>query len=133
MINTASSDIPAAIKNGTCNPNPTVAADIAGPKKNPNPKAAPIIPNPFALSFGGVVSEITALATGIFPAVIPSRARAKNKNKALGANAAITNESVVPAIDATSNGFLPYLSESLPIKGAEINEHKEKRANNRPF
>ena len=85
------------------------------------------------ISCGGVVSDITAEATGIFPAVIPSSARAKNRKIAFGAKAAITKETVVPIMDATSNGFLPYLSESLPIKGVEINEQREKRANSIPF
>ena len=122
-----------AIINGTCRPKPAVAAEIAGPKTNPNPNEAPIIPNPFALFFTSVVSEITADATGIFPAVIPSNALATNRNIALGAKAAMKNDRAVPAIDNTNNGFLPYLSESLPMKGADINEHKEKSANNKPF
>ncbi len=119
--------------NGTCVPNPTVAAEIAGPNTNPNPNEAPMIPNPFALSFISVVSEITAEATGIFPAVIPSSARAINRNSAVGAKAAIKNDSAVPPRDKTSNGLRPYLSESLPIKGVERKEHTEKSANKRPF
>lgn len=59
----------------------TVRADIAGPKINPNPKEAPMIPNPLALCSCDVVSDITAEATGILPAVIPSKALAIKRNK----------------------------------------------------
>src|SRR5260221_6172663 len=100
---------------------PTVKAEIAGPAIKPNPKAAPIIPNPFARSFISVESEITAVATGTFPAVKPSRARAKNKNIAEGANAIVIKDITVPINDTISNGLLPNLSDNLPITGEEIN------------
>ena len=121
MIITAIIEITAAIINGYDRLMPTVSADIAGQKIKPNPNDAPIIPNPFARSLGSVVSVITAAATGMLPAVIPSIARAINKNIALGANAINKNDNAVPAIEITSKGFRPYLSDSLPMIGVEIN------------
>ena len=121
VIITAANETKAAIRKGMAAVIPTVAADIAGPKINPNPNDAPIIPKPFALFSSVVVSEITAAATGRFPAVIPSKALAKNKNMALGANAIMRNESAVPRIEIISKGFLPYLSDILPIMGVERN------------
>jgi hypothetical protein len=79
------------------------------------------------------VSEITAWATGKFPAVNPSSARAKNKKIALGANAIVKKEIAVPASEIAKRGFRPYLSESLPIIGVEINWQTENKANRRPF
>lgn len=111
---------PAIMKGNDC-PKPTVKAEIAGPKKKPKPKEAPIIPKPFALSFGWVVSEITAEATGILPAVIPSKARARNKKIALGAKAAIKKDTAVPVREIKSKGFLPNLSDIRPIIGVAIN------------
>jgi hypothetical protein len=49
------------------------------------------------------------------------------------ANAMRKNESAVPAIETTSNGFLPYASDNLPITGVAKNWHKEKIENNKPF
>ncbi len=112
---------------------PTVNAEIAGPNINPNPNEAPIIPKPFARSFSEVVSVMTADATGILPAVMPSRARAINKNMALGANAIKKNERAVPVNDATRSGFLPYLSDILPIIGVDKNWQTENVANKSPF
>ena len=77
-------------------------------KINPNPKLAPIIPNPLARSSGLVVSEMTAEATGILPAVRPSSARARNKNMALGANAMRKKDAAVPAMERTRSGLRPY-------------------------
>lgn len=122
-----------AIINGRDGEMPTVRAEIAGPTTNPNPKDAPIIPNPFARSSGLVVSEITADATEIFPAVNPSNPRAKNKKMALGANACIKNEITVPTIEIIRSGRLPYLSEKRPITGVAMNEQTEKMENNMPF
>ena len=133
VITVATMEIPPAIKNGTDVPNPSVKAEIAGPKTNPNPNDAPIMANPRALSLGSVVSEMTADATGIFPAVIPSNARARKRKIALGANARTKNDKAVPAIDITRRGFLPYLSESLPIMGADKKAHKENSAKRRLF
>ena len=130
---TAISDTMAAIIKGYVAFVATVAAEIIGPNINPNPKDAPIIPKPFARSFGGVVSVITAVATGIFPAVIPSNARAIKRKIALGANAMRRNEATVPLSEIMSNGRLPYLSDSLPMIGVDKNWHKENVANNRPF
>ncbi len=100
---------------------PTVTAEMAGPATKPMPKAAPIIPKPFALSSGLVVSEMTAVATGILPAVRPSRARAMNKKMAEGARAIMIKEMTVPMSETTNSGFLPYMSDHLPITGVEIN------------
>jgi len=122
-----------AIINGTFSPYLNVTADIAGPKTKPKPNAAPIIPKPFALSLSDVVSEMTADATGIFPAVIPSKARAKKRKNALGANAAIKKETAVPKIDEIRRGRLPNLSERRPMIGVEINWHIEKIAKSNPF
>jgi len=99
----------------------SVKAEIAGPKINPNPNEAPIIPNPLARSWGAVVSEITAEATGILPAVMPSSARAKNRKIADGANAIMKNEMAVPASEISSNGLRPNLSDIRPITGVERN------------
>ena len=123
---------PAIIK-GSAGLIPTVNAEIAGPKKNPNPNAAPKIPNPLARDLASVVSEITAEMTGIFPAVIPSRARERKRKSALGAKAAIKNEREVPSSEITSIGLRPYLSDNLPIIGFEIKAQSEKRAKRRPF
>lgn len=120
-MTTARIEIAAAIKKGRALLIPTVSAEIAGPKINPNPNEAPMIPNPLARSLGSVVSVITAEATGMFPAVIPSRARAIKRNSALGANAIKINDNAVPVIETIRRGFRPYLSESLPITGVEIN------------
>src|SRR3989344_5068434 len=103
-----------------------VKAAIAGPKKNPNPNAAPNIPNPFARDFSSVVSVIAAAITGIFPAVIPSSAREKKRKKAFGANAVIKKERAVPANEITRSGLRPYLSERRPMMGLEINAQSEK-------
>ncbi len=130
---TAISVITPAIIKGMEAPKPTVKAEIAGPKIKPKPKEAPIIPNPLALSFGLVVSEITAEATGIFPAVIPSKALAKKRIAALGAKAVMKKERAVPKSDIIRRGFLPYLSDSLPISGVEINWQIEKRENSKPL
>jgi hypothetical protein len=91
------------------------------------------MPNAFGLSSGLVVSEITANATGILPAVIPSSALAKKRNNAFGANAIIKNDTAVPAIEINSRGRLPYLSDSRPIIGVEINWQIENIANKSPF
>jgi len=122
-----------AIINGSDKEIPTVNADIAGPKTNPNPKAAPIIPNPFALFSRDVVSEITADATEIFPAVSPSSARAKKRKNALGAKACMKNDITVPTIDIIKRGLLPYLSDNLPITGVEKNAQREKTEKRSPF
>jgi hypothetical protein len=126
-------EIAAAIKKGALSPNCTVAAEIAGPNRNPKPNEAPIIPNPLARSCGGVVSEITAEATGILPAVIPSKALARKRKIALGANAAIIKEIAVPVIEITNKGFLPYLSDNLPISGVDKKEQRENKAKRSPF
>ena len=123
----------AAIINGSDGFIPTVKAEIAGPAMKPNPKAAPIIPNPFARSSGFVVSEMTAVATGIFPAVRPSRALAINKNMTEGAKAIVRNEITVPISEMTKSGFLPYLSENLPITGVDRNWQRENKENSKPF
>lgn len=123
----------AAIINGMASPYPTVSAEIAGPNTNPNPNDAPMIANPFARSWGLVVSEMTAEATGILPAVMPSSARAKNSIHALRAVAIRKKEMAVPVIDMTKRGFLPYLSESLPMIGVDKNWPMEKIENSRPF
>jgi len=107
--------------NGTAVEKPTVNAAIAGPNTNPNPKDAPIMPNPFARSSGLVVSEITAMATGILPAVIPSSARAIKRTMAFGAQESKKNERAVPEMDAISRGFLPNLSDMRPIIGVDKN------------
>jgi len=133
VIIVAKIEINAAIKNGICVPNPTVKAEIAGPKKNPKPNDAPIIPNPFARLCDSFVSEMTAATTGILPAVIPSRARAKKRKIAFGATASNKKEVAVPAIEVTKSGFLPYLSERRPIIGAEKNEHRKKVDKRRAF
>lgn len=112
--------IPATI-NGSEAEYDTVRAEIAGPKINPNPHEAPITPNPRARYSCDVVSEITAEITGIFPAVIPSNARAIKRKMAFGANAAIKNETAVPKIEIKRSGFLPYLSDILPMTGVAIN------------
>ena len=130
---TASKDTAAAIIKGMAGLMPTVSAEMAGPKINPNENDAPIMPNPLARFFGSVVSEITADATGIFPAVMPSSARAIKIKIALGANAIMAKEITVPAMDAMSSGFLPNLSDNRPIIGVERNWQMEKRENNRPF
>ena len=119
--------------NGICNPYGRDTVAINGPKMKPKPKDAPMRPNPFARSFSDVVSEITAEATEIFPDVKPSRARARNRKRAFGANAAIKNEIAVPISEMSKSGFLPYLSESLPITGVAKNWQREKIANNIPF
>lgn len=110
-----------AIRNGTAFPKPIVKAEIAGPNTNPKLKAALIIPKALGLSSGFVESEITAKATGTFPAVSPSIARATKRNNAVGAKAITKNEAAVPVIDIKRSGFLPYLSDNLPIIGVEIN------------
>ena len=79
------------------------------------------------------MSEITADATGMLPADKPSIARARKRKIALGANAAITNEIVVPTSEYINKGFRPNLSDNLPIKGADRNEQREKSENKRPF
>lgn len=122
-----------AIINGNDGEIPTVNAEIAGPKTNPNPNDAPIMPNPFALSSGLVVSEITAVATEIFPAVSPSSARAKNKKIAFGAKACKKNEATVPIMEIIKSGLLPYLSDILPIIGVAKNAQMEKSENKSPF
>lgn len=133
MITAAMRVIIPAIINGKDGEIPTVSAEIAGPKTNPNPKDAPIIPNPFALFSGVVVSEITAVATEILPAVNPSSARAKNKNIAFGAKACIKKETTVPTIEMIRSGLLPYLSDIRPIIGVATNAQIEKIENKRPF
>ncbi len=50
----------------------------------------------------------------MFPAVIPSRIRARNKKIAFGANAIMKKEIAVPEIEAINSGFRPYLSDILP-------------------
>ena len=121
VTKTAPTDTKPAMIKGSAGLIDTVTAEIAGPNTNPNPNAAQSMPKPFVLSSGFVVSEITAEATGMFPAVIPSNALAIKRNRALGANAAKKKESAVPASDINKSGFLPYLSESLPITGVDIN------------
>lgn len=121
VSNKARSVITPAIINGIPMPKPTVIAEIAGPKIKPKLKAAPIKPNAFALCSGLVESEMTAKATGIFPAVNPSRARAIKRKIAFGANAIRKNEPAVPSIEISSIGLRPYLSERRPIIGVEIN------------
>jgi hypothetical protein len=106
---------------------------MAVPKINPNPKDAPIIPNPFARYLGSVVSEIIADATGMFPAVMPSSARAMNKKIAFGAKAIIRKERAVPVIEIIKRGFRPYISDKRPITGVDKNWHTENKANNSPF
>jgi hypothetical protein len=98
-----------------------VNAEIAGPKINPKLNADPIRPNALGRSSGFVESEITAKATGIFPAVSPSSARARKRNMKLGAKAIVKKDAAVPIIEIRSNGLLPYLSDNLPIIGVEIN------------
>ena len=100
---------------------PTVTAAIAGPKINPKLNAALTNPNAFARSSGLVESEITANATGMFPAVIPSSMRAKKRKRTFGANAIIKKEPAVPIIETRRRGRRPYLSESRPIIGVEMN------------
>lgn len=130
---TAISDITPAMIKGNEAECATVRADIAGPKMKPNPNDAPIIPNPRVLCSCEVVSDIIAEATGIFPAVMPSSARAKNKNIALGANAMIKNEIAVPKIEMIRRGLLPYLSDILPMMGVEMNWQIENNENKSPF
>src|SRR5438876_213378 len=98
--------IPAIIK-GTALPHPTVNAAMAGPKTNPKLKAAPIRPKALGLSLTSVESEITAKATGILPAVRPSRDLAKKRNNALGAKAVMKNDIAVPAIERRRRGRRP--------------------------
>lgn len=110
-----------AITKGIDDPNPTVRAEMAGPKTKPKPKAAPITANPFVRSLRSVVSEMTADTTGMLPAVSPSKALAKKRKMALGAEAAIKKDKAVPTKDRTSMGFLPYLSDILPMIGVAKN------------
>lgn len=133
VISAAIAVITPAIINGRDGEIPTVKAEIAGPMTKPKPNDAPIIPNPFALSSGLVVSEMTAVATEIFPAVNPSSARAKNKKKAVGAKACIKKEITVPIIEMIKRGLLPYLSDILPIIGVAKKAHIEKREKSKPF
>jgi hypothetical protein len=42
-------------------------------------------------------------------------------------------ETAVPINEKISSGFLPYLSESLPITGVAIKEHSAKVEKRRPF
>lgn len=117
----AMSVITPAIIKGTPSPKPMVKAATAGPNTNPKLKAAPTKPNARGRSSGFVESEITANTTGIFPAVNPSSARARNKNNAFGANAIIKNDATVPKIEVTNKGRLPYLSDKRPIIGVDAN------------
>ena len=55
----------------------------------------------------------------MFPAVIPSRALAINKNIALGAKAIVKNDTAEPISEIARSGFLPYLSDNLPIIGVD--------------
>jgi hypothetical protein len=133
VMTTAIKVITPAITNGTEEPNPTVNAAIAGPKIKPKLNAALIIPKALGLSSGFVESEITAKATGMFPAVIPSSMRAINRKIKFGANAIRKKEIAVPIIDINSKGFLPYLSDIRPIIGVEINWQIENEAKRSPF
>jgi len=124
--------IPAIIK-GRAALIPTVNEAIAGPKTKPNPKDAPRIANPFPLFFSSVVSEMIAEITGMLPAVIPSRALAINKNIALGAKAIMKKEIAEPIKEIARSGFLPYLSDNLPIIGVAISWQSENKENKSPF
>lgn len=130
---TARTETRPAIIKGVASETPIVKAEIAGPNTKPNPHDAPIMPKPLALSFSSVVSEITADKTGRLPAVIPSRARAINRNKALGAKAIIKKDKAVPPSEIIRRGLLPYLSDNLPIIGVERNWHNEKMEKSKPF
>src|SRR3989344_978073 len=118
---TAIRDIDPAIINGKEAEYDTVKADMAGPKIKPKPKEAPIMPKPLALCSWVVVSEMTAEATGILPAVMPSRARAIKRNQKLGAKAIIKKDIAVPRIEKINMGLLPYLSDIRPIIGVARN------------
>src|SRR3989338_4458626 len=107
--------------NGKDGDMPTVNAEIVGPNTKPKPKEAAMIPKPRGLSFGSVVSDITAIATGIFPAVIPSSIRPKNRKSTLGAKAKVKKERAVPTSENRSIGLLPYLSDIRPIIGVAKN------------
>lgn len=124
---------PPAIKKGRVAPKPMEKAAIAGPKTNPKLRADPMSPKAFARFSGLVESEITAKATGILPAVSPSSALERKRNKALGAKAIIKKDKAVPEMDKRSIGLRPYLSDKRPMMGVEINWHMEKRANSNPF
>ena len=130
---TAISETILAIINGKESLIPTVKDVTAGPKTKPKPNAAPRIAKPLPLFFSSVVSEITADITGMLPAVIPSSARAKNKKIALGANAIVKNDTADPASEIARSGFLPYLSDSLPIIGVAISWHSENKEKRSPF
>lgn len=121
VTKTAPRETSPAIIKGSAGLIDTVKAEIAGPKTNPKPKAPQRIPKPLVLSSGFVVSDMTAEATGIFPAVIPSSALAMNRNIALGAKAAIKKDAAVPIKEISNKGFLPYLSERRPIIGVAKN------------
>lgn len=133
VITAATAVIIPAIINGNDGEIPTVRAEIAGPKTNPNPKDAPIMPNPFARSAGVVVSEITAEATDIFPAVRPSNPRARKRKNALGAKACIKNDMTVPIMEIIRSGLLPYLSDKRPMNGVARKEQIEKIEKRSPF
>src|SRR3989339_862297 len=124
--------MPAMIK-GQASPNPTVRAAIPGPNTKPKLSEAPTIPKALARSSIDVESEMTAKATGIFPAVSPSKARAINKNRTLGAKAMTKNESAVPNNDKSNIGLRPYLSDKRPIIGVEKNWQTEYKAKRRPL
>ena len=112
---------------------PDVKEAIAGPNTKPKPNEAPRTAKPFPLFFSSVVSEIIADITGTFPAVIPSRALAKNKNIALGAKAIVKKDIAEPSSETTKSGFLPYLSESLPIIGVAMSWQTENNEKSSPF
>lgn len=95
-----------------------------GPIINPKPNVAPMSPNVLALFCGAVMSAIAACATDMFPPVMPSSARAaksSGKDLKIIPKTNKTYERPVPIFDIIRIGFLPYLSESLPRTGADMN------------
>lgn len=122
-----------AMTKGTEVPNPTVKAATAGPNPNQKLNAAHIVPNAPGRSSGVVESEMTENATGILPAVISSRARARKRKSDEGAKDMTKNDTAVPMIGSRSMGLRPYLSDNRSMTSVEINWQIENEANNSPF
>ena len=68
-------------------------------------------------------------ATDIFPPVMPSKILATNNIDPVWADANNAKERLVPKILRSNIGFLPNLSESLPIIGVARNWKNEYEAN----
>jgi hypothetical protein len=93
------------------------------PRKNPTPKAIPIIANAIVRCCLVVLSEMYACAIVRFPAVTPSMARPRKTIHSASARASTRNPMKVPSWLTRSRRLRPKRSDRFPRNGAAKNWH----------